>query len=851
MSCPSCLLPDELIQQCLSTTKKCDPNHDDDKAAANNTNTNDPGALLQLVLSVLANSAAQDENEEEWLQSLQSLLFKDIIRWDGNDQRHGGRKESLTQTMYQHILGNPNDSSAILATNLQNYLKAISLPSVTISTSSSSTAASEKWYIGLQLVAILLRHSEMTAFEVHSVAVQSVFLDAQNHQKNIHGLYFTLIELLCCWSLDKCHDQIVEWKFQQQQQQVKQLLPPKKIRWKRIKSILFETIQLYQRQVFPPVARSHEDDDDSVESDGADNRMERYPCPSLGVPLWVDHIAPVCQRVWNQLKSAPAAVDLCFPDSVFLQAIVVNVASQWMVVGLRLPSSLSATATTISSSKPDDDNDKDGPRDDDENDNYLDDYDDYVSRLQESLQDIAGLSSTLDEIWCHPWRVASHRQQQRLRHPCVYSSRDTLQQDRLDWWTLERYTTRNDNQRDDDNENDDDGDDESSDEHDEYDHIDTTWNALGVACLAQTAWSDIVHPRACVYNAAYTWRLLFPHVATLMDPDQQPDTANNMSASVHCIMMGLSFLQELLPIIPARSLALSTSFSLSANLTAAATAAANTQPPPIKTGSNKRARADRIHPPDHPVATFQLLLNVIVSVSSSSSLSASSPLPSAMQLFELCKVLLSKYVPQHQIEIVFDHLLPTCPHPGLKPKIIDMVRPLLMALGGSQETTAATKTIVTTRMKEALEEILAGLANYFVHDRGHLVGRLRNVEELIDQTELFVSACAMLLLLGRTLMLETKTNGNDDEDNHKRRISDHPADMELRVQSSSSRDGHAIITLRDFHMTLRHQLRLWNTNNDGVGGPEINDPTAQPPDQFFRLHLLENSIQQLLDLKLD
>ena len=51
-----------------------------------------------------------------------------------------------------------------------------------------------------------------------------------------------------------------------------------------------------------------------------------------------------------------------------------------------------------------------------------------------------------------------------------------------------------------------------------------------------------------------------------------------------------------------------------------------------------------------------------------------------MVLSGLCKDLLAKYTPDSQVQIILDELLPVCPHPGLRPKLLDLLRPLVACL---------------------------------------------------------------------------------------------------------------------------------------------------------------------------
>ena len=683
--------PSDLVDQCLQQTDDANP-----------------GELLELVLSVLLEGDTTDYASPP-LDELQ-------LSWTNSLPKDISTKTSITtlpDVMY----------SVISQSDTNNLQKSIRKQLADPLPESGTALLETKWFFGMQLIALLLQHDQMTAFEVHSVAMQSMLQlgsSPEMTKRRHYYLSWTLLVLLATWSLQKCHNQII------------QSTPNgPRIRFKRIQSILLETINLYQRLALRV----------DIYPDDEEERDIYLPTPTeLAVPLWTRQIVPIAMTLWDQLPSNYNS------SSVFWPALLVSVASHLAVIY--------GNGETV------------------------------VAMLQSSLQQ-ATPNWDLGML-CHPWRVASHQHQ---RFPIRRTP--PRREESLDWWTCERQYIQ-----DEDSDMEDEDDDPTT--PDPYEGIDATWNHLGVALLAYHAWPR--NSACCVYQPRFQWKVWFPHVATLMNqnPDQQIRYSDLLTANnkLEITIQGISLLHALLPILPQQSLIVSHSFSL------------------MEGASNETAsgppNTSRPRPPDHPVGTFQLLLNTLVAATTTTNSQEQPQLPRPMVLFQLCKDLLSKYTPTSQLTIVWDHLLPTCPHPGLKPKLLDMLRPLM----------AASDNTICTRLRQELETILTrDLGQFVVVSNGKL--EFQNVPELIDQCEFFVAVCGLVQLGWR---------------NHPTDDAKHPRNIPLQPSTKLSSN---LPTLSDFGQALREHLETWN-----------KQPTNDVPDEFFRLDLLVMAIQLILDVPL-
>jgi hypothetical protein len=737
--------PEELIQRCISLGSTATNNefNSDDLTMSEEDNQQDSGSLLQLVLSVLASN--QDDTLLESVRD--SLLFLLCTR----------EVEIQEDKTFPGLIYEVLDPDRRIHTN-------ILVDSIQKNSQQQTQSSSSVWVLGLELISLLLRAEDLKPYELHSVALQSIafdFLIASTSQGGY--LFWALAVLLCTWSLEQCQAQIEQAKADGT---VNRNLAAR-IRWKRIKSLLLETMQLYQRHgvaEFEIQPDSDEDNEEMMNDD--DTPTKNAHCPtSLSLPLWVDFILPTCQPLWLYFPDSIAP-----PSSVFVEAISVSVVSH-----LALHQFTSAALGVTDNLQ--------------------------LGMLYQSLQQ---LSITLDRIWCHPWRVATHQKHldQQPEHP---------RHDSLDWWSLERTTQRQSSYHEEED------DDSTSIAADDYENLDTSWNELGIAMLAYNAWYDPGRP--AVYGATFEWRLWFPHVGVLMNPEHH--SSNNMT--LKCTAIGTSWLRDMLPMLPNHGLILSTSFSLFDLPT-------QTQYVSKSSSTNSKSRT---LPPDNPVGTFQLLLNAIVSTATTST--SQSELPATIELFNICKALLSKYRPCYQLDILFDHLLPTCPHPGLRSKLLDMLRPLLVLLFESDNSDG-------DRLWTRLVAIIAEIGKYYkphsYNGSEQEDARLLDVEDLIDQVEYFVSACTMVQLGWNMMLNHGIQPGKRTEDGLTSRA--HPRSIALTRNNGNGPSLDTPLTLVQFQKALQAQLERWN---DGA-----TSASQTAPEQFFRLHLLENLLQQLLDL---
>ena len=723
------VFPAELVEQCLCYHASADSNSN-----GITNNEQEPGELLQLVLSVLGEDHGDDENNwtlDDLHESLLPVCATTV------DNQNNSTESNLPSTFYHIMTAERHSDTPSLIAATRGLLEG--------DATSASTHPIHKWVVGLYLIAVLLRHPDMKAFEVHAVTLQSAFLGGHTSSRNNpqHYAFWTLLMLLCSWSLEACHQTIL------QQHVATNSNRTIKMRWKRMRSLLMETLQLFQRHASVVENSDHGDEDVDEEDDDGFHRPPQQPPPfSISVPLWVDFILPVGQSLWNT-----------FPDTIRGSS---SACVFWQATAVGFISHLAVQQPPV--------------------DTVL------LDMMYESLGTLDHLS--WDLIWCHPWRVANHRSRQQQYHPRPPPTRH----ESLDWWTLERYQdTGNDTI---DGDDDDASSTRSPPPDDYYEGIDTSWNDLGLATLLWVAWQtrSPTTTRPFVYSALYEWQMCFPHVATLLNPDPHPNN-NNTAVSLEYVVRGIALLRSLLPMMPTQSLSIPVSFSLAEREDVPSIISRHQ----ATTATNIRKRS-RALPPDHPVGTFQLLLNTIVEASTPPSSSPRQPhlqLPSAMQIYGVCKDLLSKYTPAGQLNIVLNHLLPTCPHAGLRPKLLDLLRPLLAQFCSTSAAALKSDNKETQeRLWHSLEEMVGGLGKYCdgmgkpTQEQEHRDDRMRmqNVEDLVDETEYFVSVCAMIQL-GWNMMRNSNTATNTMPSKHPRSILLRRAGNETNQQ----------VTLRDFH----------------------------------------------------
>lgn len=351
----------------------------------------------------------------------------------------------------------------------------------------------------------------------------------------------------------------------------------------------------------------------------------------------------------------------------------------------------------------------------------------------------------------------------RLEHICLHSWRPALLTDALAArplstlspaaafvvWTMEQDQG--------------DGQDDSGDDEDErsiavlqrremVSHMETVWDDVGIAVLSAVG-LEVARP--LVWSSNYAWRLGFPHVDVLL----------NSNDAKQLQLLGFRLLRTLLAIAPAQSL-----------------------PTP------------KANYPDSPIGTLQLVSNRIVAGASADG-QRSTPsrvevdLPDATRAFSLMKQVVSKYNPVDQVVIV-RQLVQDCPHPGLKPKLLDLLR-VFVAWDTECKAMSDAWAYLDSFVVD-LEDIVE------TKESGEMV--LRDAGDLVDGVEVYVSAFGLLHLW--MLMKRTATG----------------------IVDAASR-------LEIIHNAVRTTLSHWETRNGGMGAP---------PDQHFRLNLLESSLRNAI-----
>jgi hypothetical protein len=165
--------------------------------------------------------------------------------------------------------------------------------------------------------------------------------------------------------------------------------------------------------------------------------------------------------------------------------------------------------------------------------------------------------------------------------------------------------------------------------------LSSVWPETDIALLSAVAWNS----RPNVWSIAYQWRLFFPQVSVLLAAGVTDETDNleSLKGNEAVELYGYQLLQNLL------------------NQT-------TTQSLPKNSCRNVR---------DSPVGTCQLLANRMVDASIT--ISKRRSLPNAVETYHIMKLLVEKYFPLYQLEIV-EKLMQCCPYLGLRPKFVDFLR---------------------------------------------------------------------------------------------------------------------------------------------------------------------------------
>lgn len=288
--------------------------------------------------------------------------------------------------------------------------------------------------------------------------------------------------------------------------------------------------------------------------------------------------------------------------------------------------------------------------------------------------------------------------------------------------------------------------------------VETDWDLVGLALIVTRMW---YRRPVGVLSMQYQWRLWFPHVSFLLNAqiahEDGKDEESPAKPLPRCQKTGFELLQNLLLSMPKQSL----------------------EPP----------RGNHLDQPLSPTGTLQLLSNRIIA--SNNTKPTADGLPTAGQTFQVMKDLVSKYTPMAQVNIV-QTLLHSCPHFGLKPKLLDLWRPFV----NSSWPRDAQQAILDYLDKSILQTL----------ETDHLTNNtLNDVPTLVSTVEVYGAALGLIQLwLRQTKELPT------------------------------------IPCLKERLLLLQNALQaIFQRWNESV---------VEPPQQGFRLYLFQDAVEQTLQL---
>jgi hypothetical protein len=387
-----------------------------------------------------------------------------------------------------------------------------------------------------------------------------------------------------------------------------------------------------------------------------------------------------------------------------------------------------------------------------------------ASMLSSILDTVA--DGRLETICIHPWRPLSLPESIQIQ-----SLHQLSLEAALVVWTMEQ-----------------DEDDEDDEEYDNLDtkdtnrllfrrmreqaaNVETVWDHVGVAILVAVGLQAVDNSmRPFVWSPVYIWRMGFPHVAILLNSNDNDNGDDDGDDAVCIQALGFQLLDTLLHIVPNQALTAPTHYA------------------------SESSRA-----PDSPIGTLQLVSNrIVASASAAANRKVSQSLPDATRAFQLMKELVGKYKACDQVAIV-RQLVHDCPHPGLKPKFLDILR-VFVSWGDETEGLSDVWSYLDTLVQNLQESI-----DTTNPSSGPV---LRDATTLIDGVEVYVSALSLMHLW----ILVKKTA--------------------LGIHNLSSR-------LSSIHVAVKTTLSRW-ADDDCAAMP--------PPEQHFRLHLLESSLQNTIDV---
>ncbi len=219
------------------------------------------------------------------------------------------------------------------------------------------------------------------------------------------------------------------------------------------------------------------------------------------------------------------------------------------------------------------------------------------------------------------------------------------------------------------------------------------WSDTDVAMILSVGWEN----RPCMWSTEYIWRLFFPSTNHLLTVDlsNARDDVDLMRRHETTSSYGVPMLHQLILLCTSRSI--------------------------------KKPSTD--NSPDSPLGTFQLLFNTMVTPMDATKVERRQNVTTVVESFRIAKLLLDVYQPSCQVDTV-QKLLLQCPYPGLRPKVVDLLRTFVYW----NDTPGETK--IWTFIDET----------FFVsfEDRLHSATTTCNVSALADDSEVYMATLGLL-----------------------------------------------------------------------------------------------------------
>jgi len=551
-----------------------------------------------------------------------------------------------------------------------------------------------RWEQGLRLASRLVMGTEgntppiISATELHTVAASSMVFAARSCNDGCI-LFPTTCLLLCCHALRQCPTPSIE------------------TRWRRWQSLQLETVRLFQQHFL---------------------LRGRTTTKKDATNLWVSSTLDVaCRHLLPALAHVQQALMLSTTISSSSTVILPTTSDgeaggpppppRWMVLEAGTVWCVARLAVFIVAAAATNNNKSDAA----------------TARAQKQLHslwvavDRHILRGRYELLYEHPWWRCRREQEPTQDDETTTNSTSPSSSDAA---VLAYYTT--DLVLDDSTE-------AEEERRDQVLGLQTIWSDLGIAILAAAVgWTE----RPSVWTAEYQWRMFFPHVAVLLlaqydddedDPfgsccyDKGEDAAaecvelesNNSSDGINGSVMivarllGFDLLHNLLQHTPDRSA--------------------------VTPGSR--------HAPDCPIGTLQLIANQIIVSGSISALeqgqaSKRGTLPNASRSFQLMRSLVGKYCPAYQVTIV-QTLYLDCPHPGLRPKLVDLLRSFV-----TWEDESAVQDVWLFLDTQVLSSLANHVDGVFSTNSGptDVSSWSSSVEELVNHVEVYSAALGLIQL---------------------------------------------------------------------------------------------------------